>query len=130
MTDEQQGAFILPEGADQGLDTGHVEVGGGLIHQQEIRRIKQQFYKGQPALFATAQYGDTLEHVIAAKQERAQDRPRGLFTHRLGGVEHFLQYRHFGIKHINAMLGIVTDLDVQAEFARSLLDREHAGQQF
>ena len=53
------------EGQDEGLDPSHVQVRGGLVHQEEVGRIQQQPHQRQPALLASAQDRDRFKNVIA-----------------------------------------------------------------
>ena len=45
MADEDEGAFVLIESADEGVDAAHVEMGGGLVHEEEVWRIEQQAHE-------------------------------------------------------------------------------------
>ena len=39
---------------NQGIDTGHVQVGGWFVQEQEVGRGEQKFYQGKTAFFSTA----------------------------------------------------------------------------
>ena len=39
----------------QRVDARHVQVGGGLVHEQQVGRVEQQLHQRQPALLAAAQ---------------------------------------------------------------------------
>ena len=79
MRDEDERAIVLFEGADERVDGGHVQVRRGLVHQQQIGRVEQQFDQSQPRLLPTAEYRHGLEHVIATEQKCAAQRARHLF---------------------------------------------------
>ena len=42
MTEQDEGAGLLLQGIDQCLNPHHVQVGGRLIHQQEIGWIEEK----------------------------------------------------------------------------------------
>ena len=51
--DEDERAFVAFEGVDQRVDGEDVEVGGGLVHEQEVRRIDEELDEVEPG-FLTA----------------------------------------------------------------------------
>ena len=47
MTDEDKGAGEGLHGPDEGINTGHVQVRGRLIHEEEIWRIEEELAEGE-----------------------------------------------------------------------------------
>ncbi len=63
-----------------------------LVHQQQVRRIEQQFHQREPALLAAAQHADLLEHIVAAKQKTAEQRADELLGDALRRVERLFEH--------------------------------------
>ncbi len=54
VRDEDEGAFVLFEGEDEGFDGDDVEVGGWFVHQQQVGRIDEELDEVEARFFATA----------------------------------------------------------------------------
>ncbi len=130
VADEDHRAFKLLQRRDERLDAGHIEMGGRFIHQEQIGWIEEQFHQSQAALFAAAQDSDALEDVITAKEKAAEQCADKLFGDALRSIQRFFENGPLRPKHLDAILGVVAFLGVVAEFARAVLNREHAGEQF
>ena len=103
---------------------------GRLVHQQEIRRIEQQFDQRQPAFFAAAEHADFFEDVVAAKQKAAEQRANELFGDALRGVERFFENGAVRVEHVHAILREITGLDVVPEFALRLVAASERPREF
>ena len=112
VADEDERAFVLLQRHNQRVNTGHVEVCRRLVHQQQVRRIEQQFHQREPAFFAAAQHAHRLEDVVAAKQKAAEDVADGLLGHALRRVERLLQDGVLGIQHRRSVLREIAGLRV------------------
>ena len=55
VADENQRAFKLLQRAEQRVNARHVQMRRRFVHEQQVRRIEQQFHEREPAFFATAQ---------------------------------------------------------------------------
>ena len=51
VADEDEGAFVAFEGLGETFDAGDVEVGGRLVHEEEVGRIDEEFDEIESALF-------------------------------------------------------------------------------
>src|SRR5205823_37348 len=130
VTDEDQGSVILFERANERVDRSDVQMGGWLVHQQEVGRIQQQLDQRQSRFFATAQDRDALENIVASKEERSEDGARGLLRYRVGNVEHAFENAMCGVKNVYPVLGEIADPDIVSELAHSTLNGQHAREQF
>src|SRR6266478_5079371 len=93
VADEDQRASELVEGKSEGVDARHVQVCGGLVHEEEIRRIKQQLHQRKAALLTATEHADLFEDVVAAEKEAAEQRADELFGDALGCVKSLLKHR-------------------------------------
>jgi len=130
VTDENQRALELIEGVGESIDARHVEVGCGLVHQEQIGRIEQEFYQGEAAFFATAEDADLFEHVVTAEEKAAEQSADELFGDALRRVESLVEHGAGRIEHVDAILGVVAGFDVVAERVRALLRSEDASENF
>jgi hypothetical protein len=108
-------------------------VGGGLVHQQEVRRIDQEAREVEAGFFAAGEDGDFFEDVVFAEEEAAEDHAGGLLGEVvLRGAQdhHVVEHGGVGIEGVGALLGEVTRGDVGAEFAGAALDGDDAGEDF
>ncbi len=129
VTDEDDRAGELLERGDQRINAGHVQMRGGLVHQEQVGRVQQEFHERQPALFTTAEHAHLLEHVVAAEEEAAQHGADVLLGHALRRVAGLVQHGALFIEHLDAILRVVTRLHVVPEQPLAGTGREHAGQE-
>ena len=97
VADEDERAFERHQSLHQRVHAGQVQVRGGLVHQQQIGRVKQQFHQRQPAFFAAAEHADRFEDVVPPEQKAAQYIAHGLFGDALRRVQGLLQHRICGL---------------------------------
>ena len=71
-----------------------------------------------------------FEDVVAAEEETTQHRANGLFGDTLGRVERLLEHGQLLVQHLDAILRVVSDPDVVAGRAFTLLHGHHPGEQF
>ena len=126
VADEDEGAFELVERVGQRIDARQVQVRGRLVHEQQVRRVQEQFHQRQAALLAAAQHLDLLEHIVAAKEETAEQGADELLGQALRGIERLLEHGAVQVQHVHAILRVVAGLGVVAERALARLRREHA----
>ena len=114
VTDEDQRSLVGSESHDQGFDGVDVEVGCGLVHEEEVWRIDEEFYKIQPGLLPSAQDRGFLEDVILAKEEGAENAPGIIFGEfAIGGLD-LVEDRFVRVERGRAVLAEVTDLRIRA----------------
>jgi len=71
--DEDEGAFVGFEREDERFDGEDVEVGGRLVHQENIRGIDEELDEVEAGFFATAENGRFFEDVVSLEKEGAKD---------------------------------------------------------
>src|ERR1043166_293009 len=130
VADEDERALELIERVEQGVNARHVWMGGWLVHEQQVRRIEEQFHQREPAFLAAAQHTHALEHVVAAEKKTAEQRADELFGDTLRRVERLFEHGVGRVEHVHAILRVVTGLGVVTEFARAGLRLEHAAENF
>src|SRR5688572_25444104 len=81
VANENESAFKLLQRADQGLNARHVQMGGRLIHQQQVGWIEKELDQGQPAFLSAAQNVHAFIDVVPAKEKAAQNGPNKLLGH-------------------------------------------------
>ncbi len=89
---EYQGAFVAFQRGNEGVDREDIKVGGRLIHEQQVRRIDEEFHQVQTRLLATGKNGDALFHIGAAEQERPENGPCLVLAQGRAGGHHFFQH--------------------------------------
>ena len=129
MADEDQGSDELAQGRYERVDAGDVEVGRGLVHQQQVRRIEEQLHQCQASLFTTAEHRHFLEDVIIPEEEASQQGSDVQLGHPGRRVGSLLQHRPLGLQHFGAVLGEVTHLHPQPQVTHTGLRRQVARQQ-
>ena len=130
VADKNKRAFVGLQGGDEGVDAGHVEVRGGFVEEEKVRRAEEQFDEGEAAFFAATEDADIFEDRFAAKKERTKDGPDGLLAHAAGAVHCFLEHRPANVEGVGAMLGKVADADIVPLGARACFQWEEAGEDF
>lgn len=130
VADEDKGAFELFEGVNKCLDAGHVEVGGGLVHEQEVGGIEEDFDEAEAGFFAAGEDGDVFEDAITGEEEGAEHGAGKLLGHGVGAIKHGLQDGVFGVEDVHAVLGEVADDAVVAGADGAALWFEHAAKKF
>ena len=108
VTDEHQGPLELIKRVGQRIDAGHIQMRGGFIHEQQIRRIQEKLDQGQAAFLSSAQHTDLFKNIIATKQEGAQQSAHELFGDPLGCVKGLIENRARRVKHVHTVLRIIT----------------------
>src|SRR6478672_2011121 len=110
VADEDDGALVGLQRAEDLLAGGGVEVVGGLVEQQHVGRGDDEHREGQPRLLPTGEHPGRLVDVVAAEQERAQHLAGlGLVEVRRGGL-HVLQHGAVGVE-VLVLLGVVAQLE-------------------
>jgi len=64
VTNEDERAFEALQRENKAFDTPDVQVGRGLIHEKDVRRIDEELYEIYAALFTTAEDFALLEHIL------------------------------------------------------------------
>ena len=125
VTDENQGAFVVFECSDEGVDAAHVEVGGGLIHEEEVWGFQEHTHEGEAAFFATAEDSNELEDIVTAKQKGAEEGAGQLLTGATGKIHGGLKHGVLHVQRVTAILGEVTELGVVSGLDLAALGGEH-----
>ena len=114
MGNEDKGAGVDLERIQQHVLGTHVEVVGGFIEQQEIRRPQKHPRQGIAVALAAGKHSDTLEDVILRKQEA----PEQAAQLRLGARRYagkVIQQACFGIERLILVLREVVWVRVVAQ---------------
>ena len=126
VADENQGSLVVFECSDEGVDAAHVEMGGGLIHEQEVGGLQEHADEGEAAFFATAEDGDEFEDIVTTKQEGAEEGARQLLAGAAGQIHGRLKHGVLHVQSVAAILGEVAELGVVSGFDLAALRSEHA----
>ncbi len=105
--DHRSGVFL--QRFQQHVLGAHVQVIGGLVEQQEIRRLQQHAGQRVAVALAAREHADALEHVVFGKQETAQQAAQlGV-----GGARSFalqiVQHARVGVEFLVLILREVID---------------------
>lgn len=73
VADEDEGAFVVLECGDEGVDGLDVEVGRRLIHEEEVRRLHEDAGEGEAGFFAAGEDVDGFMDVVFAEEEGTED---------------------------------------------------------
>jgi len=76
MRDEQERSLIGDQSVLENLLCAHINVVGGLVHEQEIGLGQHQACQKKPGLFAAGQRAHSLKHIVAGKKKGGQDAPQ------------------------------------------------------
>ena len=123
VTDDEHGAHALGEDAFEPEDAFHVEVVGGLVHEQHVGRGGQRASDGQPLLPAARQRVDCRPRVGeagTAQGERDAAGPLALAHLGQGEGDHLLDG---DAGREDGVLRHVADTDVAAHGARAPIRR-------
>jgi len=105
-------------------------MGGGLVHQKEIRWIEEDFDQGETRFFSSAEDANGFKNIVTTEKKRTENGTSGLFTHRIRGIEDGFEYLVFHIKCVAAVLGKVADAYVMSCGAFSTLDGNGPAEKF
>ena len=67
--DKDQCSLVTCEREDERFDAVDVEVGRRLVHEEEVRRVHQEFDEVEPTFFTAAQNPGFFVNVILAEKE-------------------------------------------------------------
>ena len=129
VRDEDERARVLGQRSDEGVDGGDVEVGGRLVHEEQVRRVEQELHQREAGFFTAAQDLDLLEDVVAVEKEATEERPDEEFRDACLGVEGLGEDRPLHLEHLGPVLGIVARVDAEAEVAFTGGRCERAGEE-
>ena len=105
-------------------------MGGGLIHQQKIRRIDEELDEVKTGFFATREHGCAFFNIGAAEQEGAENGAGFVFAQGRAGAHDFFKHGVVFVERLRAMLGVVAELGGIADVDFSAIDRDDAGEDF
>ncbi len=105
-------------------------MGGGLVHQKEIRWIEEDFDQGETRFFSSAEDADGFKNIVTTEKERTENGTSGLFADGIGGVEDGFEHFVFHVKGVAAVLGKVTDAYVMSGGSFSTLDGNGSAEEF
>ena len=127
---EQKGAFVALQSHCERFHRRDVEVGGGLVHQQQVGRIDQELNEVQPALLAAAQDCGRLVDLFLAEHERTQDGPGFVFAECRCAGEHLFDDVLVGVEAVGPVLAEVAEFGIVAQVSDPLLRFYDAGDDF
>ena len=105
-------------------------MGGGLVHQKEIRWIEEDFNQGETRFFSSAEDANGFKNIVTTEKKGTEDSSGGLFAHGIGGIEDGFEHFVFHIKSVTAVLGKVADAHVMSGGAFSALDGNGPAEEF
>ena len=105
-------------------------MGGGFVHQKEIRWIEEDFDQGETRFFSSAEDADGFKNIVTAEEKRAKNSSGGLFADGIGGIEHGFEHFVFHVKGVAAVLGKVANAYVMSCGAFSTLDGNGPAEEF
>ena len=105
-------------------------MGSGLVEEEKIRGLEEEFDQSEAAFFAPAEDADIFEDVVTTEVEGAEDGAHGLLAHPAGAVHCFVEHGAADVERVGAMLREVTDVDVVPFGAGAGFQREDAGEDF
>ena len=130
VANKDEGALVLAEGTDEGIDRADVQVGGGFVHQKEIRWIEEDFDESETRFFSSAEDADGFKNIVTTEEKRAKNSSGGLFADGIGGIEHGFEHFVFHVKGVAAVLGKVANAYVMPCGSFSLLDGKGSPEKF
>ena len=128
--DEDQCSFIMLQSLHQGFYGQKVQVGGRLVHQQEVGRIHQEFDQAEPRFFPAGKNADAFFHIQPPEQEGTQDGTRFFLPDFSAAFHDFLQHGIFRIQVFRSRLGEVADARRGTGSALSGVNGDDARQDF
>lgn len=95
--DEDEGAFEALEGADEAFDAPDVEVGGGLIHEEEVGWVHEELDEVEPALLTAGEDFALFVDVLATEEEGSEDGACVVFAEFGRAAADFFEDAEFGV---------------------------------
>ena len=89
VRDEDEGAGVVFECEDELLYREDIKVRRGLIHEENVRRIDEEFDKVEAALFPSAEDAGHFVDFLFAEHERPEDTAGLIFAQGGCGFEDF-----------------------------------------
>ena len=105
-------------------------MGGGLVHQKEIRWIEEDFDQGETRFFSSAEDADGFKDIVTTEKKGTEDGTSGLFAYGIGRIEDGFEYLVFHIESVAAVLRKVTDAYVMSGGSFSALDGYGPAEEF
>src|SRR5690554_3056920 len=68
VADQQQGALVVGQQLFEKLQSFHIEVVGGLVHHQQVGRLREQLGQQQAVALATRKPGDRRARALGGEQ--------------------------------------------------------------
>jgi hypothetical protein len=87
-------------------------MGGGLIHQEKVRWIEEEFDEGEAGFFPSTEDSHRFEDIVSAKKKGTENSSGGLLADGVGGVEHRFKNLMFHVERIAPVLGEVSDPNI------------------
>ena len=130
VANKNEGALVLTEGSDEGIDRADVQVGCGFVHQKKIGWIEEDFDESETRFFSSAEDADSFKNIVPTEKKGAENGASGLFADGVGGVENGFKNFVFHIKGVASVLGKVTDSYVVPCGSFSALDGHGPAEEF
>ena len=115
VADDDERAVVVHQRLLQHVLGLHVQVVGGLVEDQQVVGVEQEFAQGEARLLSSRQDLDLLVHVLAAEEERAEQGTDLFADLALGFVVDGLEDGQVAVELVALVLGVVSDVDVVAE---------------
>ena len=102
-------------------------MGGRLVHEEEVRRVDQEFDEVKAGLFSTAQDGGLLVDVILAEEEGPKDAAGIVLGEFAVTGFHLIEDGLVRIEGSGTVLAEIADLSIRSLDSLPFLELEHAG---
>ncbi|MFM1945087.1 MAG: hypothetical protein RI897_4069 [Verrucomicrobiota bacterium] len=128
--DEDEGSVIALEGELEGFDCMDVEVGCGLVHEEDIGWVDEELDEVEPGFFSAAEDLGFFVDIVPFEEEGAEDTAGFVFAHGGCAGEDFIEDGVLGVESCCAVLAEVANFGVMAEVTITLLAIDDAGEDF
>ncbi len=105
-------------------------MGGGLVHQKEIRWIEEDFDQGETRFFSSAEDADGFKDIVTTEKKGTENSSSGLFAYGIRRIEDGLEYFVFHIESVAAVLRKVANAYVMSGGSFSTLDGNGPAEEF
>lgn len=128
--DEDEGSLEVFERLDERVDREDVEVGGGLVHEEEVGGVDEELDEVEAGFFAAGEDAAAFFDVGAAEQEGSEDGACVFLAEGGAGAHDFFEDRVVFVEGLGAVLGVVADFGGVSGFDFAGFDGEEAGEDF
>ena len=130
MGDEHDRPLKVDECIGEHVDGGRIQVIGGLVQQERVRRFHEHASQGHTVAFPAAQGLDRFFLILSGKQEDPGRAPQVIGLGLRRGFGQGFQDRMLGVQDLGLVLGKIMQRHAMSFLSRAGLERQHAGQHF